>query len=126
MSECPPHILLVEDESVIRSQIATILEEEGYRVRQAGDATEAYELLIEQPNLALLVTDVKLPGAVDGAGFAKIVDKLSPGVPILAISGGQRPSEDDMPLRTAFLPKPIIAAELVAVVKALLVRSRLP
>ena len=124
MSAYPPHILVVEDEAVIRSQIAVILEEEGYCVRQAADSAEAYDLLSDQPHLALVITDVQLPGAVDGAGFAKIVEKLHPGLPILAISGGQRPADDDMPLRTTFLSKPIVAAELVFIVKALLTRPR--
>ena len=49
VSEHPPYILVVEDEAVIRSQIAVILEEEGFLVQQAGDAAEAYALLMDQP-----------------------------------------------------------------------------
>jgi DNA-binding response OmpR family regulator len=124
VSASPLQILVVEDEAVIRSQIALILQEEGYRVQQAADAAEAYELLMTESHLDLVITDVRLPGAVDGAGFAKIVEKLHPGLPILAVSGGQRPSDDDMPLRAAFLPKPILADELVFIVKALLARPR--
>ncbi len=124
VSEHSPYILVVEDEPVIRCQIAVILEDEGFRVRQAGDAAEAYALLMEQPDITLLITDVRLPGAVDGAGLAKVVETLNPGLPILAISGGQQPSADDMPLRTAFLPKPIVSTELVFVVNALMQRPR--
>jgi DNA-binding NtrC family response regulator len=124
VSASPPGILVIEGEDVLRSQIAAILEDEGYCVHEAADAAQAYETLIEQPELQLVITDVRLPGEVDGAAFAKIVEMHHPGLPILAISGGLRPHEDDMPLRTAFLPKPVLACELVSIVRALLSRSR--
>jgi DNA-binding response OmpR family regulator len=124
VSAYPLHILVIEDEAVIRSQIAAILEEEGYRVSQAADTGQAYDLLIGEANLALVITDVRLPGAVDGPGFAKVVERYHAGLPILAISGGERPHEDDMRLRTAFLQKPFMARELVSMVAALTSRPR--
>jgi DNA-binding response OmpR family regulator len=124
MSPCSLHILVIDDEVVIRSQIAAILEDEGFRVSQAADAAQAHELLVKETNLALVITDVRLPGAVDGVDFARIVERHYPGLPILAISGGERPREDEMPLRTAFLQKPFVAGELVALVVALTSRPR--
>jgi DNA-binding NtrC family response regulator len=124
VSEYPIHILVVDDEPIIRSQVAAILEDEGFRVSQAADAAQATELLVASSDLALVITDVRLPGAVDGAGLAKLLERYHPGLPILAISGGARPHEDEMPMRTAFLQKPFIAAELVGLVLALTARPR--
>ncbi|MCX6247288.1 MAG: sigma-54 dependent transcriptional regulator [Bacteroidetes bacterium] len=55
-------ILIIDDEETLRGALSRILELEGYRVFQAGDARKAYQLLDQQPEIHLVITDVRLPG----------------------------------------------------------------
>jgi len=55
-------ILIIDDEETLRGALSRILELEGYRVFQAGDAKKGYLQLEQQPDLNLVITDVRLPG----------------------------------------------------------------
>jgi len=55
-------ILIIDDEEKLRGALSRILELEGYKVFQAGDAKSGYLLLEQQPDLHLVITDVRLPG----------------------------------------------------------------
>jgi DNA-binding NtrC family response regulator len=55
-------ILIIDDEEHLRGALSRILELEGYRVFQAGDAKKGYLLLEQQPDFHLVITDVRLPG----------------------------------------------------------------
>jgi DNA-binding NtrC family response regulator len=55
-------ILIIDDEEHLRGALSRILELEGYRVFQAGDAKKGYLLLEQQPDIQLVITDVRLPG----------------------------------------------------------------
>jgi two-component system, NtrC family, response regulator len=55
-------ILIIDDEEHLRGALARILELEGYRVFQAGEAKKGYAILEQQPEINLVITDVRLPG----------------------------------------------------------------
>jgi PAS domain S-box-containing protein len=80
-------ILLVEDEELIRSLASQILAERGYEVLEAGQASEAIEILDRgERTVHLLLTDVVMPGT-SGADLAQRVLRRSPGTKILYMSG---------------------------------------
>ena len=94
-SEQPAHepaaagcrVLLVEDEHIVRSWIARLLEEAGHFVRVAVNGGEALRLAFEDPiGFDLLITDVRMPG-VDGWELGRRLTERWPGLPILYISG---------------------------------------
>lgn len=78
-------ILLVDDEIEIAELWQDVLEEEGYRIISANSGTEAVKQL-EQQEIALLVTDMKLP---DMSGWDVIASarKRNPSLPVIAASG---------------------------------------
>src|ERR1035437_692987 len=55
-------ILIIDDEEKLRGALSRILELEGYKVFQAGDARQGYQLIEQQPEFHLVITDVRLPG----------------------------------------------------------------
>jgi DNA-binding NtrC family response regulator len=55
-------ILIIDDEEHLRGALSRILELEGYKVFQAGDAKKGYQVLEQQPDMQLVITDVRLPG----------------------------------------------------------------
>jgi PAS domain S-box-containing protein len=86
-------ILLVEDEAVIRGFAASTLQELGYRVVQANDGRTGLKALqdaLREPGgsgIDLLVTDVGLPGGLNGRQLADAAREMAPRLPILLITG---------------------------------------
>ncbi len=113
-------VLVVEDEQPVRSLARRILERGGYRVLEAGDATEALAVLERHPgSIDLLLSDMILPGT-SGTALAERVRRDRPGVRTLLMSG--YPSTVTDPHGTAaiptdFLQKPFTPAALLARVR---------
>ena len=80
-------VLVVEDDPDVRLFAVSALRSLGYDSRQAGDAETALQVLEATPEIALLFTDIVLPGGMDGVGLATEVQRLRPGLPILFTSG---------------------------------------
>jgi len=71
-SAAPPStVLVVEDEVLIRMNISQYLRECGYRVIEAVSADEALEVLQSAHEVNIVLTDVQMPGSMDGFGLAK-------------------------------------------------------
>lgn len=86
-SEGNETILLVDDEPLIRMLAAEQLEELGYEVMEAGDAASALKLLSMQRHVSLLITDVGLPGGMNGRQLADAARQARPNLEVLFITG---------------------------------------
>ncbi|HRW64715.1 MAG TPA: ATP-binding protein [Candidatus Competibacter sp.] len=80
-------ILVVEDDTDVRLFAVNALRALGYDTRQAGDAAAALELLETTPQIALLFTDIVLPGEMDGVKLAAEAQHRHPGLRVLFTSG---------------------------------------
>ena len=80
-------ILLVEDEASVRDLTAKVLEEWGYRVLVAEDGQQGLEVLKARDDLNLLLTDVVMPGGIDGFELADQSRLLRPELPVMLVSG---------------------------------------
>jgi signal transduction histidine kinase/CheY-like chemotaxis protein len=121
----PPHksaILVVEDQDGVRQMMANSLEECGHDVKTARTAEEAIEVLACDARIHVLVTDIILPGAMNGAELVRKARELAPDVKVLTISGNA--SEETIraihPDGCAFLAKPFRASDLARAVDDLL------
>ncbi len=91
-------VLVVEDEAVLRELLDVALTAHGFKVTTAGDGAEALRALESAgPRLDLLVTDIVMPGPINGRELADAVRERVPGVKVLFISG----YIDDPALRVA-------------------------
>ena len=81
-----PTILVVDDESGIRELLAEWLGEDGYPVHSAADPAAALTLLDRNPDVALLLTDVVMPGGLNGFDLARRARALKPELKIIFIS----------------------------------------
>jgi CheY-like chemotaxis protein len=79
-------ILLVDDDDVVRNAVSAMLEELGYRVLNAADGTEALATLEREPGIAMLFTDVIMPG-MSGRQLAERAVQIRPGLRVLFTSG---------------------------------------
>jgi two-component system, response regulator PdtaR len=114
-----PVILVVEDELLVRIVQVDILREAGFRVAEAQDADEAFDMLRRRPEIAAVLTDVDMPGSLNGFEFARLVKQGWPEVGVLTISGKTHPASGDLPQGVAFVQKPIGNQALVERVREL-------
>lgn len=80
------HILLVEDEAVIREVITEVLSNLGYVITQAVDGLEGVSIAISDCPIDLVITDIGLPG-VNGRSLAEAARERRPDMPVLLITG---------------------------------------
>lgn len=79
-------IMVVEDDAPVRSSMAGLLRDIGYRVVEAEDAQDALKLLEMEPTISLMLTDVLMPGSLNGYQLAEEVRRLHPDIKILFVS----------------------------------------
>lgn len=82
-----PTILLVEDDDAVREITGILLDGLGYRTLQATQAEAALALLDAEPAVDLLLTDIVLPGGVNGVELAGAARRRLPGLRVLFTSG---------------------------------------
>ncbi len=113
-------IMIVEDELLIRLTLAEALADEGFDVVEAGSADEAFELLRNDADIVLLLTDIQLPGRLNGLSLVRLVREMRPDLPAIYMSGrpdtmaGAPRSERD-----AFIRKPYLPSEVAALARRL-------
>ena len=82
-----PVVLVVEDEFLVRVVKVDILRDAGLRVLEAQDADEALDMLRRRPEIIAVLTDVDMPGSLNGFEFAQLVKQGWPELAVLVISG---------------------------------------
>lgn len=120
-------ILVVEDEPMVREHLGLQLESLGYRVHAVAEAEQALSLLATaQPPVDLLLTDLMLPGTINGLALAARAQQRQPGLAVLLTSGypeGALPQGESLPGGWPLLGKPYRRAELAAKVREALERA---
>jgi two-component system, response regulator PdtaR len=111
-------VLVVEDEPLVRMFAAEILAEAGYEVIEAGTGEEALQIIATGTPLAAVMTDIEMPGPVDGLELARIIEARWPAIAVVVVSGRRLPRPEELPLEAQFLTKPYSAARLVETLAA--------
>jgi DNA-binding NtrC family response regulator len=100
-------ILVVEDEPIIREFVCEMLQLEGYATEAVENADLALEILNDRAEVVkLLLTDIRMPGSMDGAGLSNVTHDKWPGIPILVMSGHETPESSGVIHPVTFLRKP--------------------
>jgi PAS domain S-box-containing protein len=116
-------VLVVEDESEVRSIAVAFLRSLGYTTYAAGGAEEALQILREHTDIGLLFSDVILGSGMSGIELAGVARELRPGLPTLLTSGYEHPALSPDAPEAAQLPllrKPYRREELAAAVRQVL------
>ncbi len=82
-----PVVLVVEDEGIIRMLLAEAFEDAGLAVVEADGADAAIAAFSDRKDIGAVVTDVRMPGSMDGLGLAGWMREHVPMVPIIITSG---------------------------------------
>lgn len=110
-------VLVVEDDVLQRIAARDPLVEAGHDVAEASGAVDALGWLLGHPSVSAIVTDVDMPGPLDGADLVRLLAMVEPQIPIVLISATAGPSEGVF----RRLPKPYFPFELVDAVAAALI-----
>ncbi|MBP1859050.1 response regulator [Rhizobium herbae] len=99
-------VLVVEDEVLLRIDIAQSLEDHGFSVLEASNADEAIVILNAQSEIHLMFTDIDMPGSMDGLKLAAAVRDRWPPIKIIVASGHREMSDALLPVEGRFFAKP--------------------
>ena len=115
-------VLVVEDNSSLRSVVVRQLEVIGLRVLEAENAQMALDVLKAEPGIDLVFTDVVLPGNMDGYALARAIKESYPNLKIIMTSGfpGMRFNETKLANGLPLLSKPYRKQDLVRMVREVL------
>src|SRR3981081_2484464 len=113
-SAAPAVVLVVEDEMLLRMRAVDMVEDAGFTSVEALDADEAVEMLESRSDIALLFTDVQMPGSMDGLKLAHAVHERWPLIKIILVSGQLTLTDADKPADSRFYGKPLDVKAMIA------------
>ncbi|MCE7764855.1 PAS domain-containing protein [Pseudomonas putida] len=119
-------VLVVDDEPSVRMFVSESLGSCGYTVIEATDSLAGLQLLRSDTRIDLLVTDIGLPGGIDGRQMADTGRSSRPGLPVLFMTGYAQPhilENAQLEPDTAVLTKPFTLEAFTLNVKALLQKN---
>jgi two-component system, response regulator PdtaR len=109
-------IVVVEDDPLVRTHAAMMLDDLGYSVIACDTAEEALAVIEKAPDgVKTLFTDVSLAGRASGLRLARQVAQRWPDIGILIASGRVLPQEEDLPPNARFISKPWVAEDVIAI-----------
>ena len=115
-------ILIVDDDFIVIECCRRILEPEGIKIRKAGNAVQAMEIVAEGENFDLMLTDIKMPGQ-DGFQLISRIRNTAPAMPILMMTGYLTPETVEKGRSggaEGFIAKPFTPEELLRAIEDIL------
>ena len=119
-SSVPAVVLVVEDEMLLRMRAVDMVEDAGFTSVEAVNADEAVAILESRSDIALLLTDIQMPGSMDGLKLAHAVHERWPPIRIILVSGQLRPASIDIPADSRFFGKPLEAKVMIAQMQSII------
>lgn len=108
-----PIVLVVEDDALVRALAVEIVEDAGFVAVEAANADEAVVILERRADIALVFTDIDMPGSMDGLKLAHAVRNRWPPIKIIMVSGKALLSDSDLPSNTRFFAKPYPVSKII-------------
>lgn len=118
-------VLLVEDDRDVRIVTAAQLKQMGYKVHAVSNGMEALELVVSPADIDIILTDVVLPGGLDGVALVKEAMQARPDIGVLCMSGYDPTQKHSKWLKMQnieFLEKPFTSARLAQALDAAIAR----
>ncbi len=111
-------VLIVEDEFLVRLTLAEALSDEGFQVLEAETGDAALPILQSNQEISLLLTDIQLPGTINGHALALKARENLPKLPIIFMTGGPD-EETGASAQDVFISKPYTLANICKTAKRL-------
>jgi CheY-like chemotaxis protein len=114
-------ILVAEDEWLVRAALSDCLQDAGYVVLEAGTGAQAIERLQGDSRIDLLVTDIRMPGGLDGLAVLEVAHANRPELPVIVTSGNLDLLGSCQVEATACLAKPYRIEDVLSLVAKCLI-----
>lgn len=114
-----PQILVVEDEFLIRLTLVEALGDEGYAVLEAESGDAALPMLQNCGAISLLLTDIQLPGSLDGRALAVRLRQDIPDLPVIFMTGRPDQAFEVASPLDVFITKPYTLNDICIAAKRL-------
>lgn len=127
MTESRVTVFVVEDEPGLLEVLSTILAGSGYSIRSASSGDEALKLFLENPKADVLLTDIVMPGRLQGTGLATELRKILPKLPIVFMSGYAPEATvegTDLRPKAIRLMKPVRKADLLHAIETVVSQAK--
>lgn len=111
-------ILIAEDDALQRLNLEAVLEDAGFAVVATADADEALRVLQTRSDILALISDVQMPGSLDGIALMWMVRDRWPPIKVILTSGNAK--RDGLPDDVLLFVKPFIERELLSHLRLLL------
>jgi len=111
-------VLVVEDEPFVRLDAIDTITSAGFKVIEAANADEAMTLLETRLDIGVVVTDIQMPGSMDGLMLAATIRNRWPPIALIVTSGRIVVQPHDLPERGRFLPKPYSGTHLIEAIQS--------
>ena len=105
MTSC---LLIVEDDGLIRLDLVDMVTDLGFSTLEASTADQALQMLeANASTIHAILTDIDMPGSINGLGLANVAHRRWPDMKVVVISGRYSPAEGVLPPGAVFLTKPV-------------------
>jgi DNA-binding NtrC family response regulator len=108
----------VEDEAILRLSIADIIRDDGFEVIEAASAHEAIAIIQTNTPVDIVMTDVKMPGTIDGVGLTVYIRANRPALKVIMTSANLSASPAGCHV-DRFIPKPYGASQVLRLIRSL-------
>lgn len=114
--QVPANILVVEDNDLARRNMVIFFKARGYEVLEAQRGEEAVRLIRDIDNFDVIITDLRMPGMIDGLEVLRIQNEVSPGTKTILVTGygSNQIKNQAMSLGAAYFDKPVQFEQLLA------------
>jgi two-component system, response regulator PdtaR len=106
-------ILVVEDDAIIRMSSVVTLEDAGFRVFEAKNSADALDMMAQHGDIEILLTDVRMPGEMDGLALVTRTQKDYPAIRAIVISGNATAEQACDAGASGFVAKPYLPHTMV-------------
>ena len=110
-------VLVVDDEALVRLATKSLLEDAGMMVVEASNYADAIAILETSQNIDVLLTDIRMPGELDGLALATFTNERWSSVKVMVISGDRETTQSDIPTGVRFFAKPYESRQLIATIQ---------
>jgi CheY-like chemotaxis protein len=108
-----PAVLVVEDEPLILLDVVDFIGSAGFTALGVHNADEAIRILEGRNDIRAVVTDIDIPGSMNGLKLAEAVRNRWPPIEFIVVSGKYHFRDEDLPVRGRFIPKPYVPSLLI-------------
>lgn len=126
MNEERPTVLVVDDEPLVRLTAVDLIADLGLEAVEASSADEALEILEVRRDIRVVVTDIDMPGSMDGIKLARYVRDRWPPIIVIAVTGKALAGASMMPEGVQIFAKPYDERALGRAILAQLYNSGIP